>query len=182
MFFSTNKAFFVIAFLLLTSTLTYQQTLAQSNPKMMRASKKINPVSDKEIKKAKAHKPWDKKAPKMILRLHKPTLEVLNHTMRILVKSDKEIFHLKGKASDVISGVEEVRVDGHPVNVDEKGNFEAFVHLEKAYTVVKIEAIDKSGNSQLKEVAIQRTSPLQKTTTNKEESNAAERWVAPVKK
>ena len=182
MIFSTNKAFFVITLLVFVVILPNGQSWAQTDNKMLSANSQSTPASAAAMKLAKTQKPWDKKGPKMVLFLQKPVLEVLNHSMRILVKSDKDIFHLKGQASDLISGVEQVYVNGSKVNIDKKGHFEAYIHLDKVYNLIKIEALDKSGNIRLKEVAVQRTTPI--TTSNKvvTESSAAERWVTPTKK
>ena len=117
-----------------------------------------------------------------MLFLQKPVLEVLNHTMRILVKSDQNIFHLKGHASDLVSGMELVHINGNKVNIGEKGDFEAYIHLDKNYNLLKIEAMDKSGNIQVKEVAIRRTTPISKPTKTTDEGSAAERWTNVVKK
>ncbi|OJJ19214.1 hypothetical protein BKI52_20600 [marine bacterium AO1-C] len=179
MTFSTNKAFFVITLLVFTAVFS---THAQNDKKILSASSQSTPASAKDMKLAKTKKPWDKKAPKMVLFLQKPQLEVLNHTMRILVKSDKNIFHLKGNASDLVSGVEWVYINGNKVTVDKKGAFETYIHLDKDYNLVKIEAMDKSGNIRTKEVAIQRTTPIKQLKNTSTEASAAERWVTPVKK
>ena len=182
MIFSTNKAFFVITLFAFAFILSKRQSWAQGDKKILSANSRSAPASVAAMKFAKTQKPWDRKGPKMILALRKPILEVLNHSMRILVKSDKDIFHLKGQASDLISGVALIYVNGNEVKIDQKGHFEAYIHLAKAYNLIKIEAVDKSGNSCIKEVAVQRTTPVKKTNNVTTDASAAERWITPVKK
>lgn len=162
-----------------------QTTLPQQpNKKLLSAEKSNKPVPELSLATKKKANSADKKAPKMVLHLNKPTLEVLNHTLRILVTSDKNLFLLKGKASDKVSGVAAVFVGGKKVNVDAYGSFRTHIRLTKPYNVVKVVAIDHSGNREVKELAIRTTAPIvnshtpAKPTNN---TNEAERWVAPAK-
>lgn len=166
--------------LLLMASLTLQ---AQSDKKILSASSHNKPATAKELAAAQKKHPWDTKAPHMILFLEKPTLEVLTHTMRILVSCKAGVFHLKGKAQDKVSGVKAVFVGEKRVNLDQTGRFETYIPLTQAYTVVKVVALDKSGNEKVKELAIKRTTPLVEADNDlMGGSNEAEHWVAPEKK
>lgn len=165
---------------LLMISLTLQ---AQSDKKILSASCHNKPATAKELAASQKKHPWDTKAPHMVLFLENPTLEVLTHTMRILVSCKADVFHLKGKAQDKVSGVKAVFVGEKQVKLDQTRRFEAYVPLTQAYTVVKVVALDKSGNEKVKELAIKRTAPIVEAN-NKSigGNNEAEHWVAPAKR
>ena len=149
------------------------------NKQLLKASSKSTP--DLSLVAKKKANSADKKAPRMVLHLNKPKLEVFNHTLRILVSCDKTEFLLKGKVEDKVSGVSSVIVDGKRVNVDAYGSFQTRIRLTQKYNVVSVIANDNSGNQVIKELAIKTTTPAHKITTSTNtpdsEPNAAERWV-----
>lgn len=168
----------IIFFASITFTHTTFSQVNSPNKALLSASNNTTPELS-FINKKKANSA-DKKAPRMVLSLHKPTLEVFNHVLRILVSSDKGIFHLKGKVSDKVSGVAAVFVGGKKIDVDAYGSFQTNIRLTKQYNVVKVIAIDHSGNQEVKELAIKTTTPVAATVTkitNANQPSAAERWV-----
>ncbi|EAY27291.1 hypothetical protein [Microscilla marina] len=158
---------------------TAQAQVASPDKQLLKASSKSTPELSL-VTKNKANS-TDKKAPRVVLNLHKPKLEVFNHTLRILVKCDKNEFLLTGKVEDKVSGVASVIVDGKRVNVDAYGSFQTRIRLTQKYNVISIIANDHSGNQVIKELAIKTTTPAAKVAThantNNSEPNAAERWV-----
>lgn len=168
-----------IIFVSVTFLNTAHAQVTSPNKQLLKASSKSTP--DLSLVTKKKANSADKKAPRVVLHLNKPKLEVLNHTLRILVSCDKAEFLLKGKVEDKVSGVSSVIVDGKRVNVDAYGSFQTRIRLTQKYNVVSVIANDHSGNQVIKELAIKTTTPTHKitTTTNatNSEPNAAERWV-----
>ena len=153
----STKSCFVIVLICFASFTLSQVSTAQVASKSLLTAKNGKSAPELSLVKKNRSNSADKKAPFMVLDLKNPTLEVFNHTLRILVTCDKNVFQLKGKASDKLSGIAGVAVGGKKVNVDAYGSFQTQLSLSKQYTVVSVVAYDNSGNKLIKELAIKTT-------------------------